>query len=132
MNLNKYLSRLQKLDQLIRQNQTGTPKELAHKLGISERQAYNYIEEMKDLGLPVFYDRYRKSYCYEEPVQLSIDISFHNLTSGEIIKIEGGRHLGAINETPHLDCLTFENRYNFLKIPFERFPNVLLTAKILQ
>ncbi len=91
MILNKYLSRLQRLDQLIRQNQTGAPKELAHKMGISERQAYNYIEDMKELGLPVFYDRYRQSYCYEEPVELSINVSFRNLSSGEITKIEGGR-----------------------------------------
>jgi predicted DNA-binding transcriptional regulator YafY len=99
MILSKYLSRLQRLDQLIRQNQTGTPKELARKMGISERQAYNCIDDMKELGLPISYDRYRQSYFYEEPVQLSVNISFRNLSSGEIIKIEGGRCSAFINNS---------------------------------
>lgn len=99
MIISKYLSRLQRLDQLIRQNQTGTPKDLAQKMGISERQAYNYIDDMKALGLPISYDRYRQSYYYEEPVKLSVDISFKNLSSGEIIKIEGGSSSNFLNSS---------------------------------
>lgn len=45
---------------------------------------------MKDLGLPILYDRYRQSYYYENPIQLFVNVSFKNLSSGEIIKIEGG------------------------------------------
>jgi biotin operon repressor len=72
---------------------TGTPKELAQKLDISERQVFNCIEEIKSLGLPVFYSKEKQSYCYRYPVRLCIDITIENLSSKEKIRISGGDRL---------------------------------------
>jgi predicted DNA-binding transcriptional regulator YafY len=90
MEINKYINRLQQLDQLIRQKCTGTPKQLAGKLNLSERQTYICIEEMKDLGLPISYNRNRQTYYYTEPMKLSVNISLISLSTNESIEIEGG------------------------------------------
>ena len=58
--------RLSRIDQLIRIKGTGTPSELADKIGISERSMYEYIRLMKDFGAPVLYSRQRKSYYYKQ------------------------------------------------------------------
>lgn len=66
MALFQYIDRIQRLDHLIRKKCTGPPKELAAKLGISERWLYYLMEELKqDLGCPIRYDRTKKSYFYK-------------------------------------------------------------------
>ena len=56
--------RLNRIDHLIRIKGTGTPSELADKIGMSERSTYEYIRLMKEFGAPVSYSRQRKSYYY--------------------------------------------------------------------
>lgn len=58
--------RLSRIDHFIRIKGTGTPSELADKIGISERSTYEYLRLMKDFGAPVSYSRQRKSYYYKE------------------------------------------------------------------
>lgn len=66
--------RLERIDQLIRIKATGTPTELASKLGISERSVYEYLNLMKELGAPIKFNSYRQSYYYDE--EGSFTISF--------------------------------------------------------
>ena len=55
-----------RLNELIMAEQTGSPNELASKLGISVRTLYNYIAFMrKDMKAPITYDFQRLSYVYE-------------------------------------------------------------------
>jgi DNA-binding CsgD family transcriptional regulator len=65
MNFHDQLSRLERLDQLIRLKATGTPAELARKLDVSERTVYYLIRNLKERDKPVFYDKERQSYCYD-------------------------------------------------------------------
>lgn len=54
------------LTDLIRQRATGSPAELAKKLGISERMVYKYIEDLKaEFNAPVKYSRSERTYYYE-------------------------------------------------------------------
>jgi hypothetical protein len=54
-----------KIDTLIRMAQTGTPKELAAKVGMSERTVFGYLAYMKNqLNAPIEYDTANSSYCY--------------------------------------------------------------------
>ena len=62
--MQEILSRIQRLDQLIRIKGTGSPTELAQRIGISERSVYEYLKLMKGLGAPIKYSREKKSYSY--------------------------------------------------------------------
>jgi transcriptional antiterminator len=55
---------LERVDQLIRLKATGNPKELASRLEVSERTVYNIMENLRDLGIDLYYCEQRRSYCY--------------------------------------------------------------------
>ena len=56
-----------RLNDLITNEQTGRPKELASKLGITERSVYNYIAFMKrEMKAPILYNSQRISYIYND------------------------------------------------------------------
>ena len=64
--LRKYFIRLESLDHLIRIKGTGSPRELAKRLNISERSIYEYIGLLKTLGAPIRYSKFRRTYYYED------------------------------------------------------------------
>ena len=69
MRLLKTLERIKRIDALIQRKATGTPKELAEKLGISESSLYNNISLMKSMGAAIYYCPFKMSYCYQEHQQ---------------------------------------------------------------
>jgi len=75
MNPNNSLSRYHRLHFLIKTSSTGSPTELARRFNISERQIYRIIAELKDLGLPVIFDRTKQCYRYSEEVHLTVKIT---------------------------------------------------------
>ena len=55
-----------RIDEQIKTKQTGTPKQLAQKLEISERSIYYYVSFMQnEMNAPIVYDRKRETYMYE-------------------------------------------------------------------
>lgn len=90
MSLYKYLNRIERLDALIRRKGTGTPEELADKLGISERWLYKLLRELKEeMDCPIVYDRHKHSYKYK--VSGKIVVGFQkNLTKKEKNRTRGG------------------------------------------
>lgn len=66
MNFTKYSERINFLEYLIRSRSTGTPAQLAHRLGISERMIYRYIGYLNEIGKGVLYDRKINSYRFLE------------------------------------------------------------------
>jgi transcriptional antiterminator len=69
MNFNK----LQFLINLIESRGTGTPKELARKLNMSERMIYKYIYMLKhEFKAPISYSRSIKSYYFYENGRLDL------------------------------------------------------------
>lgn len=91
MNFIKQIERLQLLNKLIQEQNTGTPEELANRLNLSRRQLYNYIEELKDIGLEVCYSRRYTSFYFENRKKLKIDFSLEILETEEKLKIDGGK-----------------------------------------
>ncbi|APY11038.1 hypothetical protein BWZ22_07190 [Seonamhaeicola sp. S2-3] len=89
----KHLERLQQLHLRIEQENTGTPKELARFMNISERLLYNLIEELKDIGAPIHYNRSLKTYYYNDDFKLQIKISVTALRNNEILQLFGGTYL---------------------------------------
>ncbi len=90
MNFIKQIERLQLLNKLIEEERTQAPEDLANRLGVSRRQLYNYIENLKDIGLEVVFSRKHNSFCY--PTQKKLEISFHFkiLEEDNVTKINGG------------------------------------------
>jgi len=90
MNTLKQLERLRKIHQYIKMENTGTPKEFALKLQLSESQLYNVLDDLKIKGFPIIYSRTSKSYLYTNDCELKIQYSVELLTTQEKIKIAGG------------------------------------------
>ena len=59
------ISRLARIDNLIRKHATGSANELAEKLEITERSVYNYLHMMKSMGAPIVFSDSSRSYIYE-------------------------------------------------------------------
>lgn len=86
----KQLNRLQQIDQLIRQKRTGNAEELARKLSISRRLVYYWLDELKDMGLEIDYNRAAKSFVYQKPYQINVSFEIKELTYEESMEIEAG------------------------------------------
>lgn len=89
MNLIDQLNRIDRIDQLIRLKNTGTAKELAEKLAISERQVYNIINILRfELNAPIEYNKESESYIYKEAVKFKY--GFLPIRHNEMNEIVGG------------------------------------------
>ncbi|WP_106791856.1 hypothetical protein [Aquimarina sp. Aq78] len=64
----KQIQLIERIDQLIRLQATGSPIELAAKLGISKTKLYRTLCIMKELDAPVEFDTLTQSFVYSEPV----------------------------------------------------------------
>lgn len=80
----KNISRFEWLDQLIRQERTGNPPALAGRMGISVRQLYYLIDELRDLGLPVSYCRTRKTFYYRSNCRLVFTLKIEHISGKEL------------------------------------------------
>ncbi|GHV50121.1 hypothetical protein FACS1894181_10270 [Bacteroidia bacterium] len=80
MILFKQIELLERAHKLIDRSHTGSPKDFARQLGISERRLYEIIDEMKMLGAPVEYSRKAETYYYTKEVEASISCSFRCLS----------------------------------------------------
>ncbi len=88
-----YLQKIkfERLDQLIRLKATGTPKELARKFETTERTIFRMINELKEIGCPVYYNRERESYCYKFEGKLIIKFEQYVIDKESLGIIKGGR-----------------------------------------
>ncbi|MHA7130683.1 hypothetical protein [Algoriphagus namhaensis] len=63
----KYYERTKLLIELIEKKKTGSPKELADKLGLQERMIYNILDDLRlALGREICYCKEKKSYFFLE------------------------------------------------------------------
>ncbi len=74
MKLIEQLQLLERLDQLFRLKATGTPAQLAARIGLSERQLYRLIQELKEIGFPIEYCKQRRCYYYTMKIQLRFEL----------------------------------------------------------
>jgi predicted transcriptional regulator len=61
----KQLERYQKLDDLIKQEKTGTPNDLAEKLELSRSHLYRLLGDLKDYGAEIKYCRKMNTFQYK-------------------------------------------------------------------
>lgn len=62
----KQIALLERMDQLIRLKATGSPKQLANRLQVSEATVFRTINAMKELGAPITYELSRQTYAYTQ------------------------------------------------------------------
>jgi hypothetical protein len=68
------IKKLITINDLIRKQRTGKPKELASRIGVSERTAYHYISFLKtELKAPVKWDAMKETYVYESNGKLNFE-----------------------------------------------------------
>lgn len=71
----KFLEKLEvieRVDGLIRRKATGTPDELASRLGVSRSTVYELIECLQLLGAEINYCRNKKSFYYKTEMILKV------------------------------------------------------------
>ncbi|MEW7278678.1 hypothetical protein ABW636_08780 [Aquimarina sp. 2201CG1-2-11] len=68
----KHIELIDRIDQLIRLQATGTPLQLAHKLGISKAKLYRTLHTMRALKAPLEYDNGIQSFVYYETVGFTV------------------------------------------------------------
>ncbi len=64
MALEKYATKLEYIDYLIRTCSTGTPDQFAYKVGVSKSSLFRYLTFMKSLKAPIDYSHSKQSYYY--------------------------------------------------------------------
>jgi len=84
------LERIKKINRMIKSANTGSPKEFAGELGISESHFYRYIEELQEMGIPIQYSRSRKTYYYDKNTELSLSYSLKIISDRGTKEIIGG------------------------------------------
>ena len=90
MNNIRNIERIQRIHALIESETTGTPRELALRMHISERMVYHLIEQLRDYNASIKYDRSRKTYYYQEEFELLVKISVSVISNKETTQIVGG------------------------------------------
>ena len=87
MTIIEKLQFIERIDALIRRCATGTPKQLACRLEISERGLFKTLKLMKDMGAPIVYSISKESYTYEYEVEFNTGFS---VSKDQIRNVMGG------------------------------------------
>lgn len=88
-NLNQ-LIQLRRVHQFILHAKTGTPKEFAKKMNVSERTLFRLLDYLKEIEAPICYDKKVCTYYYDSPFELRVQYCVEVLKDNELIKIQGG------------------------------------------
>jgi predicted DNA-binding transcriptional regulator YafY len=68
------LYRLHRIHQLISQEATGTPEELAGRFQLQKRQIYNLLDKFRDQGAVIDYSDTKRTYYYVEDFEFDMKI----------------------------------------------------------
>ena len=93
MNIIHQIERLQKLNKLIEQERTGTPSELASRLGVSRSKLYELLGGLKSFGKNVAYRRSYQTFYYTDERKLEIAFAIKLEQDDVLKKINGGGYL---------------------------------------
>lgn len=94
MSIIRYIKKLELLDSLIRKKATGNQEEFCRKAKMSRSLLNNYINEMRELGFPIDFDRKRGTYYYTEEGKLVSRLFERKMDQDEFRNIEGGCCVG--------------------------------------
>jgi hypothetical protein len=84
------IERIRRIHELILRKATGNPDKFAEKLHLKRRQLQNILDEFRDYGARIAYDRMAETYYYENDFEILIKISIDSLSGREQELIYGG------------------------------------------
>jgi predicted DNA-binding transcriptional regulator YafY len=84
--LTQQIEMIERIDQLIRLQCTGSPAELAHRLQISKASLYRIIFCMKEMGAPIRFSMTRRSFVYNNDVRFYCGLCNNFKENIEILK----------------------------------------------
>ena len=90
MKLFDYVNRMNLLNKLLKDRKTGTPKQLAKRLGLSVSRLYVIMEDLKIKGAPICYCRQIQSYYYTQAFEISLKADFIFLNPQELKNTNAG------------------------------------------
>lgn len=85
MELSKVKNYIEQIDYLIKKECTGTADEFAKKLGVSERTLQNHLRQLRENGINIVYNHYKRSYTYSDEGRL-----IFGFIPSEMRRIKGG------------------------------------------
>lgn len=94
----KHIEKLKRMHNLISQECTGTPSELADRLTISDRTVYYLLEQLRDYEAQIGYDRSRKTYYYKEDFILEVNFSICIGNQDQVMEILDGSYLRSASD----------------------------------
>jgi hypothetical protein len=86
MSFIKYVERLRRMDSLISMMATGNPDEFAFKIGIKRSTLFQYLVEMRELGVDIKYSSARQSYYYADGNRIKLIIENQEKHNYELIR----------------------------------------------
>jgi predicted DNA-binding transcriptional regulator YafY len=90
MQLFDTIERVHRIHKLIQRKATGSPNEFAEKLHLGKRQLYNILEEFRDYGARIKYNRIAGTFYYDNDFEVLVKISVNSLTNQEEKTIYAG------------------------------------------
>jgi predicted DNA-binding transcriptional regulator YafY len=85
MSMLKYVEKLRRIDLLIARRSTGTPREFADKLEIKRSTLFQYLQEMREMGVDIRYSHLLRSYYYADGNRIAIRIEPIEIMQGNNI-----------------------------------------------
>ena len=81
---------------MIKLEGTGSPKEIASRMHISQRQLYNLLEQLRDMDAPIRFNRSANTYLYTSEFELLVSISIKVMKEDQLkIVYAGKKSLGS-------------------------------------
>lgn len=88
MSMIDHILLLDHIHQSINNRRTGPPKDFAARLNISESTLYRIIADLKDLGAEISYSSARRTYYYENEVEIKFSLKIKGIDESAI---KGGK-----------------------------------------
>lgn len=93
MKLYLYIDRINLINKLIGNANTGSQTNLANRLNISVSRLARIIEYMKEQGAPIKFDRTQNTYYYEEKYFIHIHVEIVKINENELKQINAGENI---------------------------------------
>jgi len=91
--------KLDRIHNLIRRKATGTPEELARRIGLSVSRLYQILSFLRvEMHAPIIYNRYNSSYEYEYPTNFNLEFNRDRLYPSGMETVFGGSKENDTNE----------------------------------